>query len=75
MGQSIGGIIHELKIPLSVIKGAVYLIKDIISEDLPTIEKDFGDIKIASNEIEENVDYSLNVINIILEFSRYSKKR
>lgn len=71
IGQIVSGITHELRNPIGVIKGANYLISDILRA------KNFDDreeLEELSNQIEESVKYSENTISNLLDFSRVSAR-
>ncbi|MCR2043028.1 histidine kinase dimerization/phospho-acceptor domain-containing protein [Anaerosalibacter massiliensis] len=67
------GITHELKNPLSVIKGCSYLLKHTV--EIEDIENDSGEeiIEII-NEIDNNIESSQNIIYNLLDFSRKADK-
>ncbi len=73
LGQMTGGIIHELKNPMSVIKGSTYLLKSILAAKTLK-QEDVDDIIFAVNEIEKSVDYSQRVISNVLEFTKKSSR-
>lgn len=65
VGQMAAGVTHELKNPLAIIKGAVYLLK----ANLGNEEKE----KEALNEITSSVNRAENIIYNMLDFSKTSK--
>jgi signal transduction histidine kinase/HAMP domain-containing protein len=71
IGQMMAGVTHELKNPLTVIKGAEHLMKLTVSE----IKSD-EDTKKEMNQIfkviDESIDRSEKIINNLLDFSRKS---
>jgi len=73
LGQMTGGIIHELKNPMSVIKGSIYLLKSILAAKTLK-QEDVDDVIFAVNEIEKSVDYSQRVISNVLEFTKKSSR-
>jgi signal transduction histidine kinase len=63
-GQMMAGVVHELKNPLSVIKGAAYLLRTNAQNDT---------VRSAASEIDSNVARAEDIISRVLSFSRKSE--
>jgi len=64
LGQMMAGVVHELKNPLSVIKGATYLLKDDAADERQMIIR----------EIDSNVERAEQIIYNMLDFSKVSHR-
>lgn len=71
IGQVVAGITHEMKSPLSVIRGVLYLIR-IQLEDAGLDEKKRDELADLLKKISDSVDYSDNTIQNYLDFSKKS---
>lgn len=71
IGQIAAGIMHELKNPLSIMKGSSYLLKEILREQ--TLDKEAEDEMLqALKEIEDSIQRSEKITYNLLDFSRRS---
>lgn len=71
LGILASGITHELKNPISIIKGNSYLIKHIL-KDLKINSQFKKDISESIKDIDNSIKYSEQIINNLLDFSRVS---
>jgi len=74
IGKISTGITHELKTPLSVIKGEIYLLKNMF-EEVNEEERLLKQIKESITNIEENTKNSEKIIKNLLDFSKKSKEK
>lgn len=65
VGQMVAGITHELKNPLAIIKGAVYLIR--ANKEMPEKQEE------ALTEITDSLSRSERIITNMLDFSKISQ--
>lgn len=73
LGQITAGIFHELKNPISVMKGSIFLLNDILKTQ-SLQKRDIEDINFSVKELEKSVEYAEGIISNILEFTRKSAK-
>ena len=69
IGQSVAGVMHELKNPIAIIKGASYLLHNYLHPD--RVEQ----VQVAMEEIDNSVLRAENIIFNLLDFSRTSKNQ
>lgn len=73
VGQIVAGFTHELKNPMTAIKGTNHLLKAIINNS-PMAQNDMAEIEVLLDQISESVKRSENIIYNLLDFSKPSKQ-
>ncbi len=69
IGQIVAGITHELRNPLSVIKGSTHLLNKLVTKSNDNLAEDYGDLL---NKINISVDDAEMTIKSVLDFARPS---
>jgi signal transduction histidine kinase/HAMP domain-containing protein len=74
VGQLSAGIAHELKNPLAVIKGAIYLLKRYLGGARHTAGQSQHDYQEIITEVDSNLNRAEKIIYNLLDFSKKSLK-
>lgn len=73
VGQTVAGVTHELRNPITVIKGANRLIKDIFTSDMD-LYNNGREIVSLLDQIDDSIKHSENIIYNLLDFSRQATR-